>query len=75
MKDKGYKDIRKNQQQVDASGKRVGRNRPDVQGTNPDTGQREYVEINSTKQNEALHEATIMRNDPNGLYRAVNLYK
>ena len=64
MRDGGYGDIRKNQTQVDAQGNRVGNNRPDVQGTNPQTGQREHVEVDRDPNRAAQHQRDIMRNDP-----------
>jgi hypothetical protein len=64
MRDKGYGDIRKNQAQVDAQGNKVGNNRPDAQGTNPETGQREHVEVDRVPARGAQHESDIMRNDP-----------
>jgi len=64
MKQEGYGDIRKNQTQVDADGNRVGNNRPDLQGTNPTTGQREHVEVDRNPARAAQHERDIMRNDP-----------
>jgi hypothetical protein len=66
MQDRGYTDVRVDQQQVDASGQRVGINRPDVQGTSP-TGTREYVEFDTSKSNRgAGHEQRIKANDPDG---------
>ena len=63
MQDEGYTDIRVNQHQVDASGQRVGINRPDVQGTSP-SGTREHVEFDTSKSNRgARHEQRIRSND------------
>ncbi len=64
MRDQSYGDIRKNQAQVDAQGNKVGNNRPDVQGTNPETGQREHVEVDRNPARGAQHEKDILRNDP-----------
>jgi RHS repeat-associated protein len=64
MRDNNYGDIRKNQAQVDAQGNKVGTNRPDVQGTNPETGQREHVEVDRNPSSGAKHEQDIIRNDP-----------
>jgi RHS repeat-associated protein len=64
MRDQNYTDIRKDQAQVDANGNKVGNNRPDVQGTNPKTGQREHVEVDRDPKRGAKHERDIMRNDP-----------
>jgi hypothetical protein len=44
----GAQDVRINQQQVNAAGERVGINRPDLQYTNPKTGQRVYIEYERT---------------------------
>lgn len=65
MKQEGYGDIRKNQTQVDAKGNRVGNNRPDLQGTNPNTNQREHIEVDRNPARAAQHKRDIMRNDPN----------
>jgi hypothetical protein len=64
MRQEGFDDIRKNQTQVDVDGNRVGNNRPDLQGTNPKTGQRENVEVDRNPARAAQHERNIMRNDP-----------
>jgi RHS repeat-associated protein len=64
MRDKGYGDIRKHQVQVDAHGNRVGNNLPDAQGTNPETGQREHVEVDKNPARGRRHEAEILKNDP-----------
>lgn len=64
MRDKGYTDIRKDQTQVDANGNRVGDNRPDAQGTNPETGQREHVEVDRNPASGQKHQEDIQRNDP-----------
>lgn len=64
MKQKGYRDVRTNQVQVDADGNVAGNNRPDVQGTNPDSDQREIVEIDRNPASGERHRETIMRNDP-----------
>jgi hypothetical protein len=66
MQDKNYGDIRKNQAQVDAQGNKVENNRPDVQGTNPETGQREHVEVDRDPNRGLQHEQDILRNDPAG---------
>lgn len=63
---KGYTDIRVNQHQVNARGERVGINRPDLQGTNPQ-GRREYVEYETSKSTRGPgHERRIRANDPHG---------
>ena len=63
MRDKNYGDIRKNQTQVDAQGNKVGNNRPDVQGTNPETGQREHVDVDRDPNRGVQHDQDIRRND------------
>ncbi len=65
MRDDAYGDIRKDQAQVDANGNKVGNNRPDAQGTNPATGQREHVEVDRDPRRGDQHEQDIKRNDPN----------
>jgi len=62
----GATDFRVNQHQVDASGRRVGINRPDLQFTAPN-GQRFYVEYDTPSSNRgALHLRRIYANDPQG---------
>jgi RHS repeat-associated protein len=59
----GATDIRVNQQQVDASGNRVGINRPDLQYTDA-TGQRHYIEYDSPSSGRGPgHQQRIMDND------------
>ena len=66
MQAAGFRDIRVNQQQVNAQGQRVGTNRPDVQGTSP-SGQRHYIEFDTSGSTRGPgHEARIRANDPNG---------
>ncbi|HZJ67916.1 MAG TPA: toxin TcdB middle/N-terminal domain-containing protein [Kofleriaceae bacterium] len=66
MQAKGYRDIRVDQQQVNAAGDRVGINRPDLQGTSP-AGVREYVEYDAPPSSRAAgHKARIEANDPKG---------
>lgn len=55
-------DIRKNQQQVDVNGNKVGTNRPDVQ-YNRD-GCHNCVEYDTKPANGARHEQVIRNNDP-----------
>jgi hypothetical protein len=56
----GYTDIRVNQQRNNAAGKRVGINRPDLQGTSP-AGQREHIEWDrSTSTRRKEHESRIL---------------
>lgn len=62
----GAFDVRVNQQQVDATGKRVGVNRPDLQYTAAD-GVRHYEEYDTTSSNRgAGHKVRIEANDPMG---------
>ncbi|WP_445367711.1 RHS repeat-associated core domain-containing protein [Methylomonas sp. BW4-1] len=66
MQQAGYRDIRVNQQQVNAEGVRVGTNRPDVQETSP-AGQREYIEFDTSSSTRGpAHEVRIRANDPSG---------
>ena len=66
LEDVDVSDIRKNQQQVDANGNKVGNNRPDLQWTDGQ-GQRHYWEIDSNKSSSNKHGETIKNNDPNGI--------
>lgn len=60
----GATDIRVNQQQVNASGERVGVNRPDLQYTLG--GQRVYIEYDTNPTNGVAHGQRIMSNDSQG---------
>jgi len=63
----GARDIRVNQQMVNAQGQRVGVNRPDIQYTW--NGQRYYEEYETQSIADALaHEARILANDPEGIF-------
>lgn len=63
LTDRGYTEIRVNQQQVDAMGLRVGINRPDIQATAPD-GTREFWELDTNSSSRGpMHEARIVSND------------
>jgi hypothetical protein len=62
----GHTDIRKNQQQVNAQGQRVGVNRPDLQSTDAN-GVRHYTEYDRSAQSAANHHARTAANDPNGV--------
>ena len=66
LQDVDVTDIRKNQQQVDSMGNRVGTNRPDLQWTDGN-GTRHYWEIDSTVKSSNKHGETILKNDPNGI--------
>ena len=55
--------VRKNQTQVDINGKKVGRNRPDVQYDMD--GQHINVEFDTKPENGSNHQQTIQKNDPN----------
>jgi hypothetical protein len=64
MQAKNYRDIRVDQQQVNAAQERVGINRPDLQGTSP-RGVREIVEYDTHPSPRAAgHKARIEANDP-----------
>ena len=62
-KQQGKQNIRKNQTQVDASGKKVGNNRPDIQYD--ENGQHVCVEYDTNPNNGLKHQQTIQTNDPN----------
>jgi hypothetical protein len=61
----GWLDIRINRQQVDAAGRVVGRNRPDISGVHPRTGIRHNLEFDWSARSSALHRAVVTANDPN----------
>ena len=64
----GARDIRVNQQQVNAQGTRVGINRPDIQFTFK--GKRHYIEIDRSTSTRGLpHRIRILSNDPSGKVR------
>jgi hypothetical protein len=64
---RGAIDIRINQQQVNALGRRVGINRPDLQYTL--NGRRYYVEYEGTANPRGpAHEARILANDPDAQF-------
>ena len=60
------RNIRKNQQQVDAQGKKVGRNRPDLQWDKD--GIHHNYEVDRNVKNNVKHERVIRQNDPNAIY-------
>ncbi len=63
----GGRDIRVNQQQVNASGERVGVNRPDLQYTDAN-GRRVYVEYDTPASTRGPgHKARILANDPGAI--------
>lgn len=59
----GARDIRVNQEQVNAQGERVGRNRPDLQYTDKN-GIRHVIEYDQDPASGAAHAARIKSNDP-----------
>jgi hypothetical protein len=61
----GSIDPRKNQAQVDAAGNKVGNNRPDLQYTDPKTGERVNVEV--VDSNPDTHAGPILTNDPKAI--------
>ena len=65
LQDFDITDIRKNQQQVDANGNKIGTNRPDLQWTDSE-GIRHYWEIDKNKNSSVRHGEVIKKNDPNG---------
>jgi nucleoid DNA-binding protein len=64
MSAKGWRDMRVNRKQVSAEGKIVGRNRPDVSGINPKTGERVNIEFDNSAKASQRHRETVSRNDP-----------
>ena len=54
------KNVRKNQQQVDANGNKVGTNRPDLQWTDNE-GKRHYWEIDRSKSTSKKHGETMIQ--------------
>jgi hypothetical protein len=72
LKAKGATDIRINQQQVNAEGKHVGVNRPDLQYTLE--GKRNYVEWDTKSSNRGtLHEYRTLANDPKGEVKLIEM--
>jgi RHS repeat-associated protein len=69
MRALGWRDVRKNQQQVDAAGNFFP-NRPDLSGINPKTGQRVNLEWDTNPAGSARHRAVVPANDPG----AVNIF-
>jgi len=63
-KQEGHTDIRKNQVQVDANGNVVGKNRPDLQSTDPN-GKRHTYEYDKSQKRSDAHVSKIKGNDPN----------
>jgi hypothetical protein len=60
--DPAVSNIRKNQQQVDAKGNKVGTNRPDIQYDK--NGTHYCVEFDTNPSNGSRHDAAIQKNDP-----------
>ncbi len=60
--DPAVSNIRKNQQQVDANGNKVGTNRPDIQYDK--NGNHHCVEFDTNPSNGSRHNAVIQQNDP-----------
>jgi len=64
LKKQGFREFRVNQEQVNAAGNRVGRNKPDLQATGPD-GKRYYWEYDTTQSKRGQpHADRIWSNDP-----------
>lgn len=63
MRDKGYPGIRVNQTQVDATGKKVGKNKPDISALHPKTGKRINIEYDNKPKSSLKHEHHINKND------------
>jgi len=70
MKEKGWSDVRVNQQQVDAAVNVAGRSRPDATGINPRTVQRANIEVDTTASNSLGHQSVVPTND----LGAVNIF-
>lgn len=68
----GAKDIRKNQQQVDAKGNKVGTNRPDLQWTDK-KGQRNAMEWGRSDDRLRAQAKTIKNNDPKCNVKTCNI--
>lgn len=68
----GARDIRVNQEQVNAQGVRVGQNRPDLQYTDRN-GIRHYIEYDQDPVNGAAHAQRIRANDPAGVVTPKNV--
>ncbi len=66
MCQQGWCDIRVNLGMTTQQGTRY-RNRPDVSGINPRTGQRVHVEIDSRQRSSQAHETTITQRDPSAV--------
>jgi RHS repeat-associated protein len=63
QKDPNVINIRKNQQQVDSNGNKVGNNRPDIQYDKG--GVHHNIEYDTTKAGSTKHQNQIGKNDPN----------
>ncbi|KAF0245556.1 MAG: Rhs family [Planctomycetota bacterium] len=64
MVQRGWRDVRVNRRQVDVNLNPVGRNRPDVSGTNPRTGVRHNIEFDTNPASSARHRVVVNKNDP-----------
>lgn len=65
-KQDNIQNIRKNQQQVDANGNRMGNNRPDIQRDLD--GIHHNLEVDRNVRNNVKHERVIRKNDPEAIY-------
>jgi hypothetical protein len=74
LKKSGAKQIRKNQQQVDKDGNKVGKNRPDIQ-YNDEDGVHHNEEFDYKSSSSQKHEKTIRKNDPNSVIHTTILEK
>ena len=63
QQDPAVTNIRKNQQQVDINGNKVGTNRPDIQFDK--NGRHHCIEFDMNPSNGGRHETVIQKNDPN----------
>jgi hypothetical protein len=67
MEELGWRDIRKNQRQVDTNLDTVGTNRTDISGINPKTGKRVNIEFDTDPRASVRHQRTVVPNDPDAV--------
>lgn len=72
LQEQGWTDVRKNQQQVDVDGNKVGTNRPDLQGTDPN-GNRHAFEWGRSDSRLNDQADRIQYNDPNCTVHMCNI--
>jgi hypothetical protein len=69
----GVSDIRKNQQQVDINGNKVGTNRPDLQFNK--NGRHYNLEWDNSTRASARHRRVVTKNDPKAISKFFRLFK